>query len=168
MIHCVVDSCLSLIHPPPRMQGRRGLGSIFVWAAGNGGRDGDSCNCDGYAVSLYTISIGSVSQNDKFPWYSELCSSTLSSTYSSGSGREKQIVSQSSSCVCVRVCMRVCVCVHVCMRVCVCVCVCVCVHVHVRVRVCVCVCVNQYESQQSKVYLCKSSHTLTTYCLHRK
>ena len=77
-----------------------------MWAAGNGGRDGDSCNCDGYAVSPYTISIGSVSQNDMFPWYAEVCSSTLSSTYSSGSGAEKQIVSV--VCVCVHVCVCVC------------------------------------------------------------
>lgn len=74
-------------------QGRGGLGSIFVWAAGNGGNYGDSCNCDGYAVSPYTISVGSASELDNMPWYAEACSSTLTSTYSSGSGRERQIVS---------------------------------------------------------------------------
>ena len=74
-------------------QGRGGLGSIFVWAAGNGGRSGDSCNCDGYAVSPYTISVGSVSERDNKPWYLEMCSSTLTSTYSSGERTEKQIVS---------------------------------------------------------------------------
>ena len=31
--------------------GRNGLGSIFVWAAGNGGRAGDQCNADGYVRS---------------------------------------------------------------------------------------------------------------------
>lgn len=74
------------------MSGRNGLGSIFVWAAGNGGRYGDSCNCDGYAVSPLTISVGSASEQDKKPWYVEQCSSTLTSTYSSGSINEKQIV----------------------------------------------------------------------------
>lgn len=74
-------------------KGRQGLGSIFVWAAGNGGRYGDSCNCDGYAVSPYTISVGSASERDDMPWYAEVCSSTLASTYSSGDNREKQIVS---------------------------------------------------------------------------
>ena len=72
--------------------GRNGLGSIFVWAAGNGGRYGDSCNCDGYAVSPLTISVGSASEHDKRPWYLEKCSSTLTSTYSSGGVSEKQIV----------------------------------------------------------------------------
>lgn len=71
--------------------GRNGLGSIFVWAAGNGGRYGDSCNCDGYAVSPLTISVGSASEHDKKPWYLEMCSSTLTSTYSSGGVGEKQI-----------------------------------------------------------------------------
>ena len=76
-------------------QGRGGLGSIFVWASGNGGRDGDSCNCDGYTNSIYTLSISSATEYGNVPWYSEACSSTLATTYSSGSGGEKQIVSLS-------------------------------------------------------------------------
>lgn len=72
--------------------GRNGLGSIFVWASGNGGRDGDSCNCDGYTNSIYTLSINSASENGQVPWYSEACSSTLASTYSSGSAVERQII----------------------------------------------------------------------------
>lgn len=43
--------------------GRRGRGSLYVWASGNGGSQEDNCNCDGYASSIYTISVGSVSQN---------------------------------------------------------------------------------------------------------
>ncbi|KAL5004064.1 hypothetical protein ScPMuIL_017520, partial [Solemya velum] len=73
-------------------KGRGGLGSIFVWASGNGGRDGDSCNCDGYTNTIYTLSISSATENGDIPWYSEACSSTLATTYSSGSGGEKQIV----------------------------------------------------------------------------
>jgi len=65
-----------------------------VWASGNGGRDGDSCNCDGYTNSIFTLSIGSATENGLVPWYSEACSSTLAATYSSGSGSERQIVSQ--------------------------------------------------------------------------
>jgi proprotein convertase subtilisin/kexin type 2 len=34
-------------------EGRNGLGSIFVWASGDGGED-DDCNCDGYAASMWT------------------------------------------------------------------------------------------------------------------
>ncbi|XP_076847862.1 furin (paired basic amino acid cleaving enzyme) b isoform X2 [Brachyhypopomus gauderio] len=73
-------------------EGRSGLGSIFVWASGNGGREKDSCNCDGYTNSIYTLSISSTTQYGNVPWYSEACSSTLATTYSSGNLNEKQIV----------------------------------------------------------------------------
>ncbi|KAL8583647.1 hypothetical protein ACOMHN_037371 [Nucella lapillus] len=72
-------------------KGRGGLGSIFVWASGNGGRDEDNCNCDGYTNSIFTLSISSCTEKGNVPWYSECCSSTLATTYSSGSGGEKQI-----------------------------------------------------------------------------
>ncbi|KAK3097979.1 hypothetical protein FSP39_015028 [Pinctada imbricata] len=81
-------------------KGRGGLGSIFVWASGNGGRDGDSCNCDGYTNSIYTLSISSATEYGNVPWYSEACSSTLATTYSSGSGGEKQIVTTDLRKVC--------------------------------------------------------------------
>lgn len=42
--------------------GRHGKGSIFVWASGNGGRYTDSCNCDGYTNSIFTLSISSATQ----------------------------------------------------------------------------------------------------------
>ena len=35
------------------VQGRGGLGSIYVWASGDGGHN-DDCNCDGYAASMWT------------------------------------------------------------------------------------------------------------------
>ncbi|KAI4826040.1 hypothetical protein KUCAC02_021696 [Chaenocephalus aceratus] len=73
-------------------KGRGGQGSIFVWASGNGGREQDSCNCDGYTNSIYTLSISSTTQSGSVPWYSEPCSSTLATTYSSGNPGEKQIV----------------------------------------------------------------------------
>lgn len=72
--------------------GRDNKGSIFVWASGNGGSAQDSCNCDGYANSIYTLSISSTSEHGTKPWYLEECSSTLASTYSSGAYNEKQIV----------------------------------------------------------------------------
>ena len=37
--------------------GRGGKGSIYIFACGNGGST-DSCNADGYANSIYTITIG--------------------------------------------------------------------------------------------------------------
>ncbi|XP_063929314.1 furin-like protease 1 isoform X3 [Zophobas morio] len=72
--------------------GRNGKGSIFVWASGNGGRDHDNCNCDGYTNSIYSLSISSATEHGHVPWYSEACSSTLASTYSSGAVGERQVV----------------------------------------------------------------------------
>ncbi|XP_075238401.1 furin-like protease 1 isoform X2 [Lycorma delicatula] len=73
-------------------KGREGKGSIFVWASGNGGRDLDNCNCDGYTNSIWTLSISSATEKGQVPWYSEACSSTLATTYSSGSNGEKQVI----------------------------------------------------------------------------
>lgn len=73
-------------------KGRNGLGSIFVWASGNGGRNNDNCNCDGYTNSIWTLSISSATENGLVPWYSEACSSSLAATYSSGSGGEREII----------------------------------------------------------------------------
>ncbi|OAQ30393.1 subtilisin-like protein [Linnemannia elongata AG-77] len=65
-------------------KGRGGLGSIYVFATGNGGRAGDNCNFDGYTNSRYTISIGAISRENHHPDYSEACSAQLAVTYSSG------------------------------------------------------------------------------------
>uniref|UniRef100_A0A8B9LZ52 Proprotein convertase subtilisin/kexin type 6 n=1 Tax=Astyanax mexicanus TaxID=7994 RepID=A0A8B9LZ52_ASTMX len=73
-------------------KGRKGLGSIFVWASGNGGRQGDHCSCDGYTNSIYTISVSSSTENGNKPWYLEVCSSTLATTYSSGEFYDRKIV----------------------------------------------------------------------------
>lgn len=84
-----------MVRLPLRVQGRGGLGSIYVWASGNGGRDADNCNCDGYTNSVFTLSISSATESGNIPWYSEACASTLASTYSSGGGADRQIVSMS-------------------------------------------------------------------------
>lgn len=73
-------------------KGRNGKGSIFIWASGNGGKDHDNCNCDGYTNSIWTLSISSATERGLVPWYSEKCSSTLATTYSSGSKDERQVV----------------------------------------------------------------------------
>lgn len=73
-------------------KGRAGKGSIFVWASGNGGRDHDNCNCDGYTNSIYSLSISSATEQGHVPWYSEACSSTLASTYSSGALGDRQVI----------------------------------------------------------------------------
>ena len=40
------------------MAGRQGYGSIYVVASGNGGHFKDNCNFDGYANSIFTVTIG--------------------------------------------------------------------------------------------------------------
>ncbi|XP_006876811.1 PREDICTED: proprotein convertase subtilisin/kexin type 4 [Chrysochloris asiatica] len=73
-------------------KGRGGLGTLFVWASGNGGLHYDNCNCDGYTNSIHTLSVGSATQQGRVPWYSEACASTLTTTYSSGVVTDPQIV----------------------------------------------------------------------------
>lgn len=74
-------------------QGRGGLGSIFIWASGNGGINYDNCNCDGYTNSIYTVSVGSVLGDGQRPRYSEHCPAILTTTYSSRTTSPVQIVS---------------------------------------------------------------------------
>ena len=63
-------------------QGRQGKGSIFVFAAGNGGQDYDNCAYNGYANSVFTIAISGVSRNGLIPGYAERCSAIMAATYS--------------------------------------------------------------------------------------
>ncbi|KAM4628159.1 proprotein convertase subtilisin/kexin type 7 isoform 1-T1 [Polymixia lowei] len=72
--------------------GRRGFGSIFVVASGNGGIYNDNCNYDGYANSIYTITIGAVDENGRMPFYAEECASMLAVTFSSGGKTLRNIV----------------------------------------------------------------------------
>ncbi|KAL1921957.1 uncharacterized protein VTP21DRAFT_10599 [Calcarisporiella thermophila] len=67
-------------------KGRGGLGSIYVFASGNGGGFDDNCNFDGYTNSIYTITIGAIDRMNMHPYYSERCSAQLAVTYSSGIG----------------------------------------------------------------------------------
>uniref|UniRef100_A0A3B4F7U4 Proprotein convertase subtilisin/kexin type 7 n=1 Tax=Pundamilia nyererei TaxID=303518 RepID=A0A3B4F7U4_9CICH len=71
--------------------GRRGFGSIFIVASGNGGQYNDNCNYDGYANSIYTITIGAVDEKGKMPFYAEECASMLAVTFSSGRGSLRSI-----------------------------------------------------------------------------
>ncbi|VEP14708.1 putative Furin [Hyella patelloides LEGE 07179] len=65
-------------------KGRGGLGSIFVWSAGNGLEANDNVNYDGYANSRYTIAIGAIDANAKQAPYSEPGAAMLTTTYSDG------------------------------------------------------------------------------------
>lgn len=51
--------------------GRGGLGTIFVWAAGNGGLSKDNANYDAYNTSIHTISVGALNDRGARAGYSE-------------------------------------------------------------------------------------------------
>ncbi|XP_062606722.1 proprotein convertase subtilisin/kexin type 7-like [Saccostrea cucullata] len=72
--------------------GRHGFGSIFVVASGNGGRFQDNCNYDGYANSIYTVTVGAVDEEGNMPFYAEKCASMLAVTFSSGTSNHRSIV----------------------------------------------------------------------------
>lgn len=64
--------------------GRGGLGTIYVFAAGNGGGFGDNVNFDGYAARRETIAVGAVGDNDVKAPYSEEGACLLLTAPSSG------------------------------------------------------------------------------------
>ncbi|KAG0724673.1 Proprotein convertase subtilisin/kexin type 7 [Chionoecetes opilio] len=69
--------------------GRGGYGAVYVVASGNGGRNKDNCNFDGYANSVYTVTIGAMDSHGRMPYYSEECAAMLAVTPSSGTkGRD--------------------------------------------------------------------------------
>lgn len=51
--------------------GRGGLGTIFLWAGGNGGNANDNSNYDGYANAIETIAIGATDSLGNRAYYSE-------------------------------------------------------------------------------------------------
>ncbi len=65
--------------------GRGGLGSVYVWAAGNGGA-GDNVNYDRYVNSRHTIAVGSVTNTGAQASYSETGASLLVVAPSNGGG----------------------------------------------------------------------------------
>lgn len=75
----------AMLHAVER--GRDGRGSVYVWAAGNGRRNRDNCNYDGWANSRLTITVAAVDYQGAQAWYSEDCSMLLVSAPSSGAGR---------------------------------------------------------------------------------
>lgn len=66
------------------MYGRKGKGSLFIWATGNGGVQHDDCNADGYVNSIYTLGIGSTNEHGVSTYYGERCSAMFAVTYCSG------------------------------------------------------------------------------------
>ncbi|KAI9295762.1 hypothetical protein K502DRAFT_303343 [Neoconidiobolus thromboides FSU 785] len=87
------DDGLAMDRPPKIVEeaikngaenGRQKKGSIFVFASGNGGINGDNCNFDGYTNSIYSITVGSVDAKNQHPAYSEACTAMMITAYSSG------------------------------------------------------------------------------------
>ena len=90
------------------VQGRGGLGAIYIWASGNGGMKGDNCGYDSYASSIYTLTVSSLTNQGLYramlqsiisylffngkccarlglsPNYAEACPSALTSLYVGG------------------------------------------------------------------------------------
>lgn len=66
------------------MNGRDGLGAIYVWAAGNGLESNDNVNYDGYANSRYTIAVTAIDNAGRQSWYAEPGAAILVAAHSSG------------------------------------------------------------------------------------
>lgn len=64
--------------------GRGGLGTVFVWAAGNGNQSGDDSNYDGWAASPYAMAVSAITDTGKQAYYSEPGSNILVCAPSSG------------------------------------------------------------------------------------
>ena len=73
-------------------QGRGGKGSIYVWANGNGEED-DDCAADGYASSIYTISVGAIGVDGLKSPVDERCSSKFVVAYATNDTGHSAIVS---------------------------------------------------------------------------
>ena len=68
-------------------QGRGGLGSIYVWAAGNGGQSGDNSNYDGYANSRFVLAVTGTDHLGRQATYAEPGANIALNVPSSGNGR---------------------------------------------------------------------------------
>lgn len=66
--------------------GRNGLGTIILWAGGNGGGNDDNSNYDSYANSIYTIAIGATDSKGNRAFYSEPGANVVVCAPSSGGG----------------------------------------------------------------------------------
>ena len=58
-------------------EGRDGLGSVYVWAAGNGHQNGDNSNKDAYANSRFTVAVGAVNWKGERTEFSESGSNVM-------------------------------------------------------------------------------------------
>ena len=76
-----------------------GLGSIYVFAAGNGGLIvKDSCAFNGYVNSIYTIAITGINKDGSIPVYGERCPGIMAVTYSRDLFGESKVVGHEWHC----------------------------------------------------------------------
>jgi len=69
------------------LNGRDGLGTIYVWANGNGLDSFDDSNADGYTNLIYTISVAASDDSGEQSWYSEPGANLLVNAPSNGGSR---------------------------------------------------------------------------------
>lgn len=86
MTYCYSENLFDLagIHE----KGRKGNGTIFIFPAGNGKNHDDTCACDGYVNSIYTMVISAVNYDGSFTHYSERCAAIIATVYA-GNSRNK-------------------------------------------------------------------------------
>lgn len=78
-------------------EGRGGLGTIYVWAAGNGGT-GDDVGADGYASMRQAIAVAGVTSAGLTPWYGEHGSAVLVAAPTDGGARGITTTSRTGGC----------------------------------------------------------------------
>nr|CAH8864532.1 unnamed protein product [Trichobilharzia regenti]CAH8864534.1 unnamed protein product [Trichobilharzia regenti] len=66
-------------------KGRNGLGSIYVFASGNGGFFGDNCGADGFISSPNVVAVSATDKVGRHTLYSEACASVRVSVPIGGS-----------------------------------------------------------------------------------
>ena len=64
--------------------GRGGLGTVFLWAGGNGNQSGDDSNYDGWANSPFAMAVSAITDAGKQSYYSEPGSNMLVCAPSNG------------------------------------------------------------------------------------
>ena len=63
-----------------------------MWANGNGGED-DDCAADGYASSIYTISVGAIGIDGHYSVFDERCSAKMVTAYVTDQRGSSSVVS---------------------------------------------------------------------------
>lgn len=82
-------------------KGRRGLGSIYVFAAGNGGvLVKDSCAFNGYVNNIYTIAISGIKSDGSIPAFAEPCAGIMAVTYTKDMFGTREVITADTNKAC--------------------------------------------------------------------